>query len=870
MKVLKKKFLRIFSMVVVLLLLVTTVSCRQQSVETDNDQDKSEQTSKDDKDSKDIKPSEELIDIEIITSTEFSFEDQEAFSDAYETFMENNISTQSDDAFFEMSDDDRDEMAEETERMDEIESTDEMPETSYSLVFEAFESGEISEMDFSYYTVLSSYRPDLLPEEFSSAYPFGLTIQRQIQYLVDHWDELDDDRVAEIEPYLVPINDERSIFNVKSTSRNDGGSSADTSSFVVYASDLTTFADSHTVDNVVFTILYPSSNASSSEVLQYYDARMADIKQALDDAYNRYKTLLGTGITGPVLVELVPMGSAYGEAWGDGTQWRIKLNSNLMKNSKVTKSTMVHELFHLFQFEIGLTGSGGALDWASEATATWSEHFIYPSYNSEHEYLGAFFSTLHKHRVGAGNNFDYGSYMFFYYLTDYADSSRVIKDFIYVAANGGASAIRSFFGNFYSDFEMKYAKFALYNIDTEPLVYYHDHGFLQGMPNGTAFKFKRMGGKQKDEKDVKLNGGSIQYYYYVFDDVEDAAHIKFEMDPILDDDVRRQAAIRAEGEWRIEDWTDEIEKIFCRESKDPLEHVDQVILFYSNADFTDTTAQDVDEFTVETDNCPDKVKITMEGTYAINGYGNSWDVEFKIVDYSKVVEHDLFISYDCSYEMKGVFKSEGVTYMVTDGQSHHTIPEEMATLEDGFPRVFYPGALGNKEFYDELSQYGIDENLPEKGLLVTIPFFDDIDGSTTFYFPPPIGTTTESTPFPFDGITMVASIELPENIRDGREIEFSRTIDVQSYTSPIQSMYTLDLATFSSQMEGLGIPTTTMPDMSEIELPEGMEMPEGFEMPEIEDPTADMMNGLMGIMNPSSTGYTTILTVNVNVEWPEE
>ena len=51
---------------------------------------------------------------------------------------------------------------------------------------------------------------------------------------------------------------------------------------------------------------------------------------------------------------------------------------------------------------------------------------------------------------------------------------------------------------------------------------------------------------------------------------------------------------------------------------------------------------------------------------------------------------------------------------------------------------------------------------------------------------------------------------------------------------------------------------------------EELDLPEGFEMPDMENPTQDMMQGFMGIMNPSGSGYTTTLSLNVEIEWPEE
>ncbi len=501
-----------------------------------------------------------------------------------------------------------------------------------------------------------------------------------------------------------------------------------------------------------------------------------------------------------------------------------------------------------------------------EATATWSEHLVYNSLNTEHEYLGDFFSTLDKDRVDADDKFEYGSYMLFYYLTDYADSNVVVSAFLNKCADGGTSAVRGFFDAHYSEFKEIYGKFALYNIDATPLVYYNDFGPLPGMAEGSALKAIKMAGFEEDDQDVTLESGGIQYYVYEFKKNDDnAKHIKFTFDQsIINDKHMRQAAIYADGVWRIEDWSELTEIKYCRDSTDVTEHVDAVILIYSNADLTNTGPVTADDFNVKTEDCPDEVKITINATYTISGYGFEWISISKLVDYCKVIDHNLFVSYDSDYTLEATLTKEGMMMLETSGQSHHTVMNEVVDISTGFPRIFYPGALGDDELYTELTAFGFSENIPETGLLMTIPFFEDeLNGSSTFYFPEPVGTMTENIPWAYDGISMIGGVILPEDIRDGNDISFQQTIDTQNYDPPIANMFNYDFDMLTEQLAGMEGVDIEMPDMSEFDLPEG------FEMPTMENPMGDVMEGLMSIMNPSS-GYTTILDINVEIEWPDE
>ena len=227
-----------------------------------------------------------------------------------------------------------------------IEELDESA-TSYDKIYKSFESGDMDEEAYSTYTILSAYNPSLLPTEFQGDYHYGLSIQGEIRYIIQHWSEISSDTKTLLEPYLVPLNDSRSVYQLGKKAKTSSGLSFGTK---VYASGpeyevIEGYEYEYVFDDAIFTIIYPHETDGA---LPFYEARLEDVKGAIQDAYVTYKNFYGTSLSHEVIVELFNQGSDEGEEWIDSetmdqTYYRIRLNTKLLLDTRKTKTTFVHE-----------------------------------------------------------------------------------------------------------------------------------------------------------------------------------------------------------------------------------------------------------------------------------------------------------------------------------------------------------------------------------------------------------------------------------------------------------------------------------------------------------------------------------------------
>ncbi len=155
------------------------------------------------------------------------------------------------------------------------------------------------------------------------------------------------------------------------------------------------------------------------------------VKEAFAKAWPMYKELLNIEPTAPFKVWLINLEGGL----DGGAIWHKKENrcSILLKKTlddKKLQSTAVHELFHCFQFYIGhkFRMDDHDVNWLMEATAKWSENYVYPDYNVEHEWLNLFFNTLDKERVYYNNKREYISYMLFFFLSQYLGNDQHILE----------------------------------------------------------------------------------------------------------------------------------------------------------------------------------------------------------------------------------------------------------------------------------------------------------------------------------------------------------------------------------------------------------------------------------------------------------
>ena len=120
------------------------------------------------------------------------------------------------------------------------------------------------------------------------------------------------------------------------------------------------------------------------------------VKGAFEKSYEKFHNLLSTDTYPLVTFFILPMsdyGSAQPMIFDGQKRCRIKIRSGL--NKTFTEASVAHELFHCFQFAIGMNSATPvSREWAMEGTAVWAENYVYSNYNTEHEYLKTFFKDL--------------------------------------------------------------------------------------------------------------------------------------------------------------------------------------------------------------------------------------------------------------------------------------------------------------------------------------------------------------------------------------------------------------------------------------------------------------------------------------------
>ncbi len=285
------------------------------------------------------------------------------------------------------------------------------------------------------------------------------------------------------------------------------------------------------------------------------------------------------------------LGTAYGVNVpdnGNGRSSFIIINSNL--DDRNIKTTTVHELFHAFQraFDCWLYKKNW---WWIEGTATWSEDFIYPKENTEQGWVGNFISKSETSLFKNGENFEYGAYVFPFYLSNTYDRMVITKIFEGCQGNGDPliSAEKTIDGGF----KKNWKEFTLWNYNQKPIENYKNSDQSKIFPSDSS--------ESSSNSETNFISGLGELSYSTKDLVPLSAQvITF---PIMnqDNEIRKmtfkdlknftsktdKAAIKAiiypkNGATYIEDWTETEKRSFCFDKSD--ENLEKVVLIFSNAE----------------------------------------------------------------------------------------------------------------------------------------------------------------------------------------------------------------------------------------------------------------------------------------------
>ncbi len=454
-------------------------------------------------------------------------------------------------------------------------SLPEPKDTLFDVIDRRLSEGKIDAKQANVLRVIANFEPESLPEGYEGEQLGRNSYQEADIWLSKNWDALDEETKKVLEPYYYERDDPRNHMNAKTDTQK--------------IADALSIIPSVKADDELVVMLTTTLTASPERKVRVFYG-MNDPAQeqqanwtvfAFVKSFPMFEQLLGVRPDKMVYVYLENMGS-YGSAamrtLDNQTRCRIKLKLGM--DQKMTESTLAHELFHCFQFDIPLDYDPKDEQWLMESTATWSEHYVYPSYNSEHEYLKRFFKKLNKYMMYYGLNHEYSTYMWHLFVTQSGSDASYVKDVLMRAKSGTSTdAVTK-----EPLFNSRFSEYAVWSWNIDPFKRYADAPNLPGNPTNGESYLEYAHTKDKENPEFEAVGSlGINYHMHTF--TSDIDKIAFKFEEKGDEKRRRSALIKFEDYWTREDWTDITERTFCRVRDEKM--VTGVVLISSNADTND-------------------------------------------------------------------------------------------------------------------------------------------------------------------------------------------------------------------------------------------------------------------------------------------
>ncbi len=557
------------------------------------------------------------------------------------------------------------------------------PQTSQGKIRTALEKNEISRVQAALFFIQSSLEPEKLPKKYLGADPpFPRTPLRQnVQWAINNWQELPANIKNELEPYILAPDNEKYYLN------QNQHSSLNTNIIPVAQA-----AESWKI--LSFDMLFKNSQGVYTEMSGigqiYYqpgEEQIAErIKNAAIKSWQKFQDLLGNTLNKQVKIYYTELGADYGDAVWKNTQTQPYCQIRINKNKATGKSlepTVAHELFHCFQYNLGEAYwkiINQQIDWLEEATATWAENFVYPEINSEQQYLEYYFNNLNRGLVYRDNAYEYGSYLWFFFLSQHLGRDSHIKTVLEKAKNG---QVKKAIKNSVSDFADVFAEFSTFNWNQPPAELYQDTpSFPQEIPTEKIIGYVGIGVPEQFDYQAPMGPGQAHYADYIFPGTADKIkNVKFTFKN-KNDNFRRIAFVLIGDRWERFNWSEVEEVEFCRRQDE--ENVKQVIVISANSDldngYTDTYQVD------PSGDC----KVEKTGTMKIYEQASFTFKEFNVtLTLKETVEYD----------------PEENAFVVTSRQATCQSTDQTSMPDTPFGNV-NSNATGNGSLNEDYSQRG--------------------------------------------------------------------------------------------------------------------------------------------------------------------
>lgn len=499
--------------------------------------------------------------------------------------------------------------------------------TPFDKIAQALEESEITKTQSVMLTFVAAFDSDNLPKEYQTSIPEWLPddiLNEAESWLQKNWNSLSAGEQEALEPFYVLPTDPKSFFHPDNRDKRKGILDRFHMIPRAYAAE-TKITDIHVVVwNNPKRIVHISYNDDGTPSIRQ---RALWVEESVQKAWPMFKELLGFMPYDDVYLALVPLQRFEGSAVMmdfSPTERAVSIKVDNDLDEHKTKVAASHELFHAFQYYIPLNSENDAQIWMMEATATWSEHYIWPDYNSEWRGLGSFFHNLNKHMIVYDRTREYATYAWYLFLTQNIGTEIVKKNLHDVHQLDGRLVVSSI-----DYFDTLFAEFALWNWNQDPEMRYQDiPKFPTGVrtvpdsiphrqamyPNGPSYRSKVHSENREDHMKVTLNSLSMAYRMHAFKD--EVEKLEFKFDKKGDSYHKRQALIKTGDIWHWEDWTDTTERTFCRKRDE--ERVAAVVLIASNAQPQKKATYDLDYDVITKGKCNPEWRGTIKWSWQYN------------------------------------------------------------------------------------------------------------------------------------------------------------------------------------------------------------------------------------------------------------
>jgi len=504
--------------------------------------------------------------------------------------------------------------------------------SSIALIIKDFQDQKIDYPTCLLYQVYAFFKTPDMPAQYKSN-QMSNAGDRLFSELSVNWDKLPQPVREKIKPFLLDPFDPQSYFYKHWQGKPQA-------KFNLVEEANAALSGPPAIPNVVMQSFSVAGNKVKIWYQPQEKALAETVKTAFetDKVYDKFKGLLGTeplddnniwGIDKAIDIYFAEFDDV-GYCWGqftapDSRKSRpvIFLNPKASSGDKL-KSILAHELFHAFQFNIDCRED----NWWKEATAAWSEHFIYPSTDREQEFLDRFFPipNIFKSLNTSNDYHEYGAYVFPLFLSQ-AYNDQMIAKIWKACAPANVTSLTAINSQIPEGLPCAFKEFSLWAFNQPPTKKFKDAGRdLPAEPfiNYCFIPINLTQTRLLNENTEPLGMAMSQYSVEPSQD-KNIRTVTFKMDKFFEKypfvGVWAIVKIKNKDPY-LEDWTGLAEMSFCRDI--PEEDFQEIFLIMPNTSTTETRLK-TDDIEVLTEKTGCQAKLTLSW---IHGGGMKMDNHF--------------------------------------------------------------------------------------------------------------------------------------------------------------------------------------------------------------------------------------------------